>query len=160
MTMKINVGVNKKIGLPDYGSAGSHCDIELEMDFTVMQNPEEFQKRIQNAYRLCRKSVESELVELRPNGAAKQDTRPTLPPKTEYGNSAPPERNDNRFPVSPKQLGYINQLSKSVKGLTVQKLDDYCQVTFGKTSTQLSSHEDSKLIDALKDAKAGKAGLA
>ena len=32
MTIKINVGVNKKIGLPDYGSAGSHCVIEVEAD--------------------------------------------------------------------------------------------------------------------------------
>ena len=58
MPMKINVGVNKKVGLPDYGSAGSHCNIELEMDFSVIQNPEEFHKRVEYAYQLCRESVE------------------------------------------------------------------------------------------------------
>ena len=81
MPLKINVGVNKKVGLPDYGSAGSHCNIELEMDFSVIQNPEEFHKRVQYAYQLCRESVEAELVELCPNGAPKQDVRPTPPPK-------------------------------------------------------------------------------
>jgi len=81
MPMKINVGVNKKVGLPDYGSAGSHCNIELEMDFSVIQNPEEFHKRVEYAYQLCRESVEGELVELRPNSTPKQDVRPTQPPK-------------------------------------------------------------------------------
>ena len=152
MSVKINVGVCKIIGLPDYGSAGSHCDIELEMDFATMQNPNEFQKQIANAYRLCRESVESELMAHRPNGT--QDNRPTTVPSTEYRNSA--ERNDNRFPVSSKQLDFISQLLKKIKGLTEAKLDAYCQTAFGKTCNGLSSQEASKLINALKDAKAGK----
>ena len=49
MPMKINLGVCKKIGLPDFGSAGSHCDIELEMDISAMNHPDEFQKRVQHA---------------------------------------------------------------------------------------------------------------
>ena len=36
MTIKINVGVNKKIGLPDYGSAGGHCNIEIEADNSIL----------------------------------------------------------------------------------------------------------------------------
>ena len=40
MTIKINVGVNKKIGLPDYGSAGSHCAIEIEADNSVLADAE------------------------------------------------------------------------------------------------------------------------
>ena len=167
MPMKINVGVNKKVGLPDYGSAGSHCNIELEMDFSVIQNPEEFHKRVQYAYQLCRESVEGELAFYRSsdqrervvgNGAVAPIAvqRATLTPKTEYRNSPPPERNENRFPISSKQLNFIAQLTKAVKGLSAQKLDDYCQRTFGRTCNQLSAKEGSQLIDALKDAKAGK----
>jgi hypothetical protein len=150
MSVKINVGVNKKIGLPDYGSAGSHCEIELEMDYAAMLNPETFRERVQNAYRLCRESVESELAAHRP-----KDNRPTTMPKTEYSHS-PPERNENRYPVSEKQLDFIGKLTKAIRGLSVQKLDDYCQKTFGKVTSQLSAKEGSQLIDALKDAKAGK----
>jgi len=157
MSVKINVGVNKKIGLPDYGSAGSHCEIVLELDYGVMLNPDEFQKRVQDAYRLCRESVESELAVHRPGGTATQDNRPTPPPKTEYRNSPPPsERNENRYPVSEKQLDFIGKLTKAIRGLSAQKLDDYCQRTFGKVTSQLSAKEGSQLIDALKDAKAGK----
>ena len=156
MSVKINVGVNKKIGLPDYGSAGSHCEIVLELDYGVMQNPDEFQRRIQDAYQLCRESVESELAVHRPGDAAKQDYRPTPPPKTEYRNSPPSERNENRYPVSEKQLDFIGKLSKGIRGLSAQKLDEYCQKTFGRGVSLLSAKEGSQLIDALKDAKAGK----
>ena len=45
MTLKINVGVNKKIGLPDYGSAGSHCNIEIEADHSLLDHPEDFRHR-------------------------------------------------------------------------------------------------------------------
>jgi len=160
MAIKINIGVCKKIGLPEYGSAGSHCDIELEMDFAAMQNPDEFQKRVAFAYRLCRDAVESELATHRPNGTPKQDTRPMVAPSTEYRNSPPPERNDNqrndnRFPVSAKQMAFINQLTKAVKGLNARKLDTYCQQTYGAVCNQLTSKDASRLIDDLKQAKDG-----
>ncbi len=32
MPLKLNVGVNKKIGLPDYGSLGTSCHVEVEVD--------------------------------------------------------------------------------------------------------------------------------
>jgi len=160
MAIKLNVGIQKKIGLPDYGSAGSQCNLEIELDASALDRPEEFHRQVRQAYAACRSAVEDELANHRAKGATKQDTRPTPPPATEYSNSAPPERNDNRFPVSPKQLTFIGQLSKGIKGLTGAKLDEYCQRTFGRISTQLSAQEASKLIDVLKDAKAGKGGLA
>ena len=46
MTIKINVGVNKKIGLPDYGSAGSHCNIEIEADNSILDNADQFLQRV------------------------------------------------------------------------------------------------------------------
>ena len=46
MTIKINVGVNKKIGLPDYGSAGGHCNIEIEADNSILDNAEQFLQRV------------------------------------------------------------------------------------------------------------------
>ena len=167
MGITLNLGISKKIGLPDYGSAGSSCNVEIELDASALDHPDEFHRRVREAYAACRAAVEDELGNHRTG--AKPDTRPTPPPKTEYRNSPPPEyrnsapsseRNDNRFPVSPKQLTFIGQLSKGIKGLTNAKLDEYCQTEFGKISSQLSSQEASKLIDALKDAKARKEGLA
>ena len=74
--------------------------------------------------------------------------------------TAVPERNENRFSISSKQLDFIDKLSKGIKGLSAQKLGEYCVTTFVRVSAQLSSQEASKLIDALKDAKARKEALA
>ena len=153
MPLKINVGVCKKIGLPDYGSAGSHCDIELEMDHSVLNDPLEFQHRVRHAYGLCRQAVEDELAGL--GGKTETKSRPTPPPKTEYRNSkpAPTKRNDNRFLASDKQRKFIGQLCRGIKGLDNKRLDVYCQQEFGKSSSQLSAQDASKLIDMLKEAK-------
>ena len=54
MAIKINVGVNRKVGLPNYGSAGGHCNIEIEADNSVLNDAEQFLQRVQHAYELAR----------------------------------------------------------------------------------------------------------
>ena len=95
MGIKLNLGISKKIGLPDYGSAGSQCNLEIELDSSALDRPEEFHRRVQEAYAACRSAVEDELGNHRANNTAKQDNRPTPPPKTEYSNSSS-DRSENR----------------------------------------------------------------
>ncbi len=155
MGIKLNLGISKKIGLPDYGSAGSSCNLEIELDTAALDRPEEFHRRVREAYSACRSAVEDELQNHRQH-VTKTDNRPTTPPKTEYSNShrnSQSSRNDNRYPVSVKQLDFIGKLSKGIRGLTAQKLDYYCQENFGKDCNELSAKEGSQLIDLLKDAK-------
>lgn len=156
MAMKIDVGVCRKIGLPEYGSAGSHCNITLEADISVLNDPDEFQRRVRHAYGLCRQSVEAELAELGCKPQSAMQARPTTPPKTEHRDSKPDDstRNENvRHLASDKQMKFIGQLCRGIKGLDNRRLDAYCQEEFGKSSKQLSAHDASKLIDMLKDAK-------
>src|SRR5215469_8583808 len=112
MAIKINVGVNKKIGLPDYGSAGSHCNIEIEADNSILDNAEQFLARVKDAYEVARQSVEEELAHHRPSYGASQ-TRSTgqsnREPETQqdYRNSGGSQYNQssgNSYGASDKQM--------------------------------------------------------
>ena len=162
MTIKINVGVNKKIGLPDYGSAGGHCNIEIEADNSVLADAGQFLQRVREAYDLARQSVEEELSHHRPSNAtssgasqarsfSQSDKEPA--PRQEYRSNA--NSTGSSFNASPKQQQFIAALVKGVKGLDWLKLDKYCSTKFGKVCSQLSSKEASALIEDLKAAKSG-----
>jgi hypothetical protein len=162
MTIKINIGVNKKIGLPDYGSAGSHCNIEIEADNSVLNDVGQFLQRVKDAYEVARLSVEEELAHHRPGNAtsnvtsqsrsfSQSDKEPE--PRQEYRSSA--NSTGSSFNASPKQQQFIAALVKGVKGLDWRTLDKYCNSKFGKVCSQLSSKEASALIEDLKAAKSG-----
>jgi len=63
MPMRIKVGLAKKVGQPDFGSLGASCDIELELDGSLLFNDlEGLQQKIQSAYVACRQAVNDELA--------------------------------------------------------------------------------------------------
>ena len=165
MTIKINVGVNKKIGLPDYGSAGGHCNIEIEADNSILDNADQFLQRVKDAYEVARQSVEEELSHHRP-GSATSQTRSTsqshattepVQQRQEYRSNT--NSTGNSYTASPKQQQFIASLVKGVRGLNWQMLDKYCNTKWGKTCSQLTSKEASALIEDLKTAKSGGGGL-
>ena len=162
MAIKINVGVNKKIGLPDYGSAGGHCNIEIEADNSLLDNAEQFLQRVKDAYEMARLSVEEELSHHRPGGNVSTHTRQqrtepsrTEPARQEYRQDYRSDNSagGNRYVASPKQQQFIASLVKAVKGLDWRTLDRYCDSKFGKACSQLTSKEASALIEDLKNAK-------
>ncbi len=63
MPLKLSVGLNKKIGLPNYGSLGASCSVEIELDSHVMaRNPALLQQQAQQAFASCTQAVEGELA--------------------------------------------------------------------------------------------------
>ena len=66
MPVRINVGVAKKVGQPNFGSAGATCNVEFELDGGFDNgSTERFQDAVRRAYAACRESVESELTSQR-----------------------------------------------------------------------------------------------
>lgn len=62
MPMKVSVGLSKKVGLPDYGSLGASCHVEVELDGSMLQNDvEKFQQHVRRAYQACAQAVNEEL---------------------------------------------------------------------------------------------------
>ena len=62
MSVKVNVGLAKKIGQPDYGSLGATCNVEFDLDGGFDNgSTSQFQDAVRRAYIACRQAVEAEL---------------------------------------------------------------------------------------------------
>jgi hypothetical protein len=160
MPLKLNVGLSKKIGLPDYGSLGATCHVELELDQSLIVNDlEGFQDRVRRTFATCREAVEDELIRHRGNGAANETADPVHPSSVPTSSTNGGQRNGNGHRASQKQLDYAQQLAGQIKGLGVRRLESLANKLCGKPLADLSSLDASGLIDVLKDIKAGKIEL-
>tara|TARA_R110002072_G_scaffold289831_2_gene457083 strand:+ start:12851 stop:13354 length:504 start_codon:yes stop_codon:yes gene_type:complete len=65
--MKLNVGLSRKVGEPNYGSRGASVNLELELDNSLVEQPERLRDRIRQLYQLAKASVDEEL-----NGTSQQ----------------------------------------------------------------------------------------
>src|SRR5262249_49167183 len=70
MPLKLNVGVSRKLGLPDYCSAGASCNIEVELDSGLPQ-PDlgGFEAEVRAASRAARRAVDAGLTRPQPQPA-------------------------------------------------------------------------------------------
>ena len=62
MPLTLNVGLSKKVGLPDYGSLGVSCNVQVELDSTLLQGDlSTFHDKVKRAYLACHQAVSDEL---------------------------------------------------------------------------------------------------
>jgi hypothetical protein len=155
MPMKLNLGVSRKIGQPDFGSLGASCHVEVELDSSLLQNDlDAFHSSVHQAYAACRQAVNEELTKQGDSDAVQHS--PSTSASATNGHNG---NGTNAHRATDKQLAFARQLAGQIRGLGVRKLETLTQKMFGKPVADLSVLDASGLIDALQDIKSGKINL-
>ena len=167
MPLKVNCNLSKKIGLPDYGSLGASCGVEFEADPSLLQHDlEAFHRHIRNTFAACQRAVEDELARQQKTGAQpgpipapQHEHRTPSSPSNGSGNGNQSAQGNGSHSASLKQMEYIQQLARQVKGLGTRRLELLVNKMFSKSMAGLSTLDASGMIDMLKAIKAGEINL-
>jgi hypothetical protein len=64
MAVKLSVGLQQKVGQPDYGSLGASCYLEFEIDRSLLESDRDgFQQQVRSAFAACQQSVNEQLTQ-------------------------------------------------------------------------------------------------
>ena len=61
MSVKLNIGLSRKVGEANYGSRGASINLEVELDNGMLNDPGQLRERVHDLYVLARESVDEEL---------------------------------------------------------------------------------------------------
>jgi hypothetical protein len=140
--LKLNAGLSRKIGEPDYGSRGASVNLELEVEGNLVSEPDALLERIRKLFALAKQAVDEEL-----NSGRKAASNPHGAPSNAAGD------NRNGRPATAAQVKAIRSICEQLQVDAEATVKD----RFGFALPQLSLREASSLIDELK-AKANGAG--
>jgi hypothetical protein len=164
--LKLNIGFNRKVGEPNYGSRGASVNLEIEVESGLVREPDKLQAKIDYLFGLAKKSVGAQLAG---NGQTEPAHTASTPSHngngTQNGNGHASTgahsngRGNGSHRASEKQMNFVNQLARSIRGLGVRRLESLTGKMFGKPLADLSPLEASSLIDTLKAIKDGTVSL-
>jgi hypothetical protein len=152
MPLRVNVGLSRKIGEPNYGSRGASVNIEAELDTALVSDPARLKDHVKHLFGLVRTTLAEELNN---NHAAPQATptpKSTAPngtasaPRPVPNGSPPAQRSGTRMATAAqaKALWAISRQS-GIDLRTVLRE----QFSVGRPE-ELSMSQASTLIDDLK----------
>jgi hypothetical protein len=152
MPIKINVGLSKKIGLPDYGSLGASCNVEFEADCGALDGGlETFHRKVKNAFTACRQAVQEELARQPANGTS---PAPTNGHAKSNGHASRNGKQTNGRKATASQVRAIHAIINRQGLDLLQTLRDRFGVDYAE---DLAINQASELIDELKAVSNGKA---
>ena len=157
MPLKLNVGVSRKVGLPDYGSVGASCNVEVELDSTMIDRDlDAFHARVRGVYVAAHQAVHDELARLQGPGEAPHNPPAAAPRHGANGQSngnghadhPPAGRSRARKPATENQVRAI----RSIASRQHADLDGLLRDLGVVRPEDLSLRQASELIDTLKAA--------
>ena len=159
MPLKTNIGVSRKVADNNYGSRGASVNLEVELDSTLINEPERFHERIRQVFRLAQQAIDDELNRQQGNGTPVNTNGAGNGHANGNAASNGNGRNGQAAIASEKQIGYAQQLAKQIQGLGVRRLESLAQKMYNKSLGGLSTMDASGLIDTLKALKEGRMDL-
>jgi len=151
MPLKLNIGLSKKIGQPDYGSLGATCNVEVELDAALLHNDlDGFHRHVRSVFVACQQAVNDEL--------ARHSESPATSHRNNGQSNGTPNGSANNtngtsYRASDKQLNYARRLASQIPNLG--RLELLVDQMFSKSTNDLTGFEASSLIDELKAMKGG-----
>jgi hypothetical protein len=141
--LTLNVGVSKKLGLPDYSSVGATCSVQVELDSALLEHDlEGFHERARAAYVACHQAVHDELARLQQH--ASLPTEPLPEPTAE------PDRNGDGRPSKPATANQLRAIAALARRQGLD-LADWLRAGYGVVRPEdLSLAEASRLIHELR----------
>jgi hypothetical protein len=141
MSVKLSVGIARKIGQPRYSSYGASCAMEAALTPAEAASPDDLQQQIRRGFDICRAAVEAELAFERRLAAAQAG----------LARAARCARSTARR-ATPAQIRAIHAI------VARRRLDLYLELAErydGRRLDELTLAEASGLIDALNAADHG-----
>jgi hypothetical protein len=155
MPLTLNVGLTRKIGLPNYGSVGATCAAQLELEPLVFYDMETLQRRIQEAFYVCRRAVDEELS----RNHSPEPTAPLIsgPDRLQpgVGREAPEGPTPQPSLATSRQLDFMYHLARQIRDLGCQRLELLTQHVHGHPLVELTAAEASRMIELLKELRSG-----
>ena len=152
LMLKLNVGTNRKIGQPDFGSAGASCNLELELDTGLFQDLDGLQQVVKRAYAACNQAVHDELARIAGDTGKNTHPREVIEVRTSPAINGPRITTTNNKLPSPRPAT-ASQIRALRAICSRRKIDlmGLLQERFGLTAAdELGIRQASNLIDDLK----------
>jgi len=151
MPLTVNVGLSKKVGLPDYGSLGASCHVEVELDGSlVFSDLDAFQQKVKQAFVACSQAVSDELYRQQSAGSSTASAASAfVHGNGQRGNDQPTgQRRSQPRKATASQVRAI----EAIAGKIQLDLSAWLQERYGlPLASELSITQASETIDALKD---------
>ena len=140
MSHKITVGLQQKVGRPNYGSLGATCHIELTLSEEEARHTDTITSRIREAFASCRDRVAEQL--------SADSSQPPPDHRLPIARTEPAVPGNGRLrPASEAQIRALHAIAAKHGVVLASELE----AQFGvRTPSELTIRQASELIDALK----------
>ena len=144
--LKLNVGLNRKVGEPNFGSRGGSVHMEVEMDNSLMQEPERLRETVSRLFAMVRTSLEQELGAEAPKVNA---DKPVVQVAVQQeGQTLQEAVTANCRLASGKQLSFLQNLARTQR----RNLEQECEQAYQTFPERLTSKQASALIEKWRNA--------